>query len=264
MNGKDAAGSVEVLYGRTGLRVRAAARGRARPSSASRRCRSCPTRTPRCATRSRGRSAAPPLADAGAGAQERLHPDLRHHAARCPTTCSCGRWSKACSRAGIPRDAITVLVATGLHRPNEGAELAELVGDPWVLADRARREPLRPRRRRARRPRHTPDARHAGQARPPLRRGGAAHRHRAGRAALHGRLLGRAQGGRPGRRARTTRSAPSTARASWRIPRRSSATSTAIRCTRSSSRSCACWARSTRSTRSSTRSATSSTSTSAR
>ncbi len=36
--------------------------------------------------------------------------------------------------AGIPRDRITVLVATGLHRPNEGAELAEVVGDPWVLA----------------------------------------------------------------------------------------------------------------------------------
>ncbi|HQZ12375.1 MAG TPA: nickel-dependent lactate racemase [Devosia sp.] len=35
--------------------------------------------------------------------------------------------------AGIPREEITVLVATGLHRPNEGAELAELVGDPWVL-----------------------------------------------------------------------------------------------------------------------------------
>ena len=35
---------------------------------------------------------------------------------------------------GIPPGAITVLVATGLHRPNEGAELAELVGDPWVLA----------------------------------------------------------------------------------------------------------------------------------
>lgn len=34
---------------------------------------------------------------------------------------------------GIPRDRITVLVATGLHRPNEGEELAELVGDPWVL-----------------------------------------------------------------------------------------------------------------------------------
>ena len=26
-----------------------------------------------------------------------------------------------------------MLVATGLHRPNEGAELAEVVGDPWVL-----------------------------------------------------------------------------------------------------------------------------------
>jgi len=34
---------------------------------------------------------------------------------------------------GIPLEAITVLVATGLHRPNEGDELAELVGDPWVL-----------------------------------------------------------------------------------------------------------------------------------
>jgi nickel-dependent lactate racemase len=35
--------------------------------------------------------------------------------------------------AGVPRQRITVLVATGLHRPNLGAELAELVGDPWVL-----------------------------------------------------------------------------------------------------------------------------------
>lgn len=35
--------------------------------------------------------------------------------------------------AGIALDAITVLVATGLHRPNEGGELAELVGDQWVL-----------------------------------------------------------------------------------------------------------------------------------
>jgi nickel-dependent lactate racemase len=37
--------------------------------------------------------------------------------------------------SGIPLDAITVLVATGLHRPNEGEELAELIGDPWVLAE---------------------------------------------------------------------------------------------------------------------------------
>ncbi|MBY3307810.1 nickel-dependent lactate racemase [Rhizobium laguerreae] len=35
--------------------------------------------------------------------------------------------------AGIAKDKISVLVATGLHRPNLGGELAELVGDPWVL-----------------------------------------------------------------------------------------------------------------------------------
>jgi nickel-dependent lactate racemase len=36
---------------------------------------------------------------------------------------------------GVERERITVLVATGLHRPNEGTELEELVGDPWVLAN---------------------------------------------------------------------------------------------------------------------------------
>lgn len=35
--------------------------------------------------------------------------------------------------AGMKASNIQVLVATGLHRPNEGEELAELVGDPWVL-----------------------------------------------------------------------------------------------------------------------------------
>ena len=35
--------------------------------------------------------------------------------------------------AGVPRSAITVLVATGLHRPNLGNELAEVVGDRWVI-----------------------------------------------------------------------------------------------------------------------------------
>jgi lactate racemase len=29
--------------------------------------------------------------------------------------------------------SITVLVATGLHRPNEGSELQEVIGDPWVF-----------------------------------------------------------------------------------------------------------------------------------
>jgi len=36
-------------------------------------------------------------------------------------------------QAGIPASAIRVLVATGLHRPNLGAELEELIGDRWVL-----------------------------------------------------------------------------------------------------------------------------------
>jgi nickel-dependent lactate racemase len=36
-------------------------------------------------------------------------------------------------RAGIPAQAIRVLVATGLHRPNLDSELEELIGDPWVL-----------------------------------------------------------------------------------------------------------------------------------
>ena len=35
--------------------------------------------------------------------------------------------------AGLKPERITVLVATGLHRPNEDGELAALVGDPWVL-----------------------------------------------------------------------------------------------------------------------------------
>lgn len=33
---------------------------------------------------------------------------------------------------GVPKSGITVLVATGLHRPNLGDELEELLGDPWV------------------------------------------------------------------------------------------------------------------------------------
>ncbi|MDA1073695.1 MAG: nickel-dependent lactate racemase [Proteobacteria bacterium] len=35
--------------------------------------------------------------------------------------------------AGLQAHNITVLVATGLHRPNEGAELDALVNDPWVM-----------------------------------------------------------------------------------------------------------------------------------
>ena len=35
--------------------------------------------------------------------------------------------------AGISSENITVLVATGLHRPNKGDELASVIGDDWVL-----------------------------------------------------------------------------------------------------------------------------------
>jgi len=35
--------------------------------------------------------------------------------------------------AGMALSNITILVATGLHRPNVGSELAELIGDPWIL-----------------------------------------------------------------------------------------------------------------------------------
>lgn len=34
--------------------------------------------------------------------------------------------------SGIPLSRITIIVATGLHRPNLGEELDQLLGDPWV------------------------------------------------------------------------------------------------------------------------------------
>ena len=40
---------------------------------------------------------------------------------------------RALLAAGIDAENITILVATGLHRPNVGDELAELVGDRWVM-----------------------------------------------------------------------------------------------------------------------------------
>ncbi|MXY51814.1 MAG: nickel-dependent lactate racemase [Gammaproteobacteria bacterium] len=36
--------------------------------------------------------------------------------------------------AGLAKQDIVVLVATGLHRPNEGEELEAVIGDPWVFA----------------------------------------------------------------------------------------------------------------------------------
>ncbi len=42
---------------------------------------------------------------------------------------------EAIHSAGVPLESITILVATGLHRPNLGDELAELIGDKWVLSN---------------------------------------------------------------------------------------------------------------------------------
>jgi len=37
------------------------------------------------------------------------------------------------TRAGVPLDGIVILIATGLHRAGDALELAEVVGDPWVV-----------------------------------------------------------------------------------------------------------------------------------
>jgi nickel-dependent lactate racemase len=39
---------------------------------------------------------------------------------------------RALLEGGIPAERIRILVATGLHRPNLGAELEEILGDPWI------------------------------------------------------------------------------------------------------------------------------------
>ena len=36
-------------------------------------------------------------------------------------------------KAGIEKSNIEILIATGLHRPNEGEELEQLIRDPWIL-----------------------------------------------------------------------------------------------------------------------------------
>lgn len=44
----------------------------------------------------------------------------------------------ALEEAGIPKDRTTILVATGIHRPNEGEELVELLGEEVAKNYRAR------------------------------------------------------------------------------------------------------------------------------
>ena len=138
---------------------------------------------------------------AGARTAQRLHPHLRRDPAGpqrlVPASAHRGharRRHDARAHHGAGRDR----AAPAQRRQRAGRGRRRSVG----VRARAGGEPLRARRRRARRPRCHADARDAGQAGPPLRRGGASHRHRAGRAALHGGLVGRAQGHRAGRGSR--------------------------------------------------------------
>ena len=103
------------------------------------------------------------------------------------------------SASGVPLDKIDVLVATGLHRPNDGEELAELVGDPWVMSTCASKIITRGTKRIT-----SISASHARAAHRSSSTGVSskriAHRHRAGRASFHGGMVRRPQGRRARRR----------------------------------------------------------------
>lgn len=96
---------------------------------------------------------APPLENPGAAVRERLArptgtPPLselaRGRKSACILICDITRpvpnslllppILETLEASGIPRDQILILIATGLHRPNEGAELVELVG-PEIAAN---------------------------------------------------------------------------------------------------------------------------------
>ncbi len=132
MNDTAAVATVEVRYGTTGLGV--GLPGRARPTV---------IRKP----------ALPKLPDPRAAVHAALaHPIgakpyaelVRGRASACILICDMTRpvpnalflrpLIEGLLGAGMPRERITVLVATGLHRPNEGDELAAVIGDPWVQA----------------------------------------------------------------------------------------------------------------------------------
>ena len=149
-----------------------------------------------CASRAeRGRSARG-LSRGGARPTVGLHPDLRHHppgterAAAAPIL-------RALLQGACTPTRSCVLVATGLHRPNEGGELEELVGDRWVLRTIPSGEPLRTQRRGPCTSRHD-SRRHRGQARPPLRGGRSQDRDWPGGTPFHGWVLRRPQGDRSG------------------------------------------------------------------
>ncbi len=102
------------------------------------------------------------------------------------------------SRRASRATAITILIATGLHRPNVGAELVEL-RRPRDRRQLSHRKSSRPRARRARVPGRQ-SARRADLDRPPLCRGRSENHHRPDRAAFDGRLFGRSKADLSGNR----------------------------------------------------------------
>jgi nickel-dependent lactate racemase len=123
--------TIEILYGRSGLRLPLPRAGRATVI---------------------GKRALPKLPDPRAAVREALARPVgaapleslvRGRRSACILICDITRpvpnhlflrpLIETMLAAGMARERIVVLVATGLHRPNEGAELAEVVGDPWVL-----------------------------------------------------------------------------------------------------------------------------------
>jgi nickel-dependent lactate racemase len=123
--------AVEILYGKTGLAVSLPAR--AQPTLIGKRPL-CKTPDPHAAVRE---ALARPV-------DARPYAELvRARRSACILICDITRpvpnhlflrpLIEGLIDAGMPRERITVLVATGLHRPNEGAELEAVVGDRWVL-----------------------------------------------------------------------------------------------------------------------------------
>ena len=130
MNDVAAQGFVEILYGERGLRVTLPEAARATVIGK----RPLPKiRDPHAAVRDALANpiAAPPYAEL-----------VRGRKSACILICDITRpvpnhlflrpLIEGLLAGGVPRERISVLVATGLHRPNEGAELEELVGDRWV------------------------------------------------------------------------------------------------------------------------------------
>ena len=114
-------------YGRTGLDVDLPADRVVGPLEI-RPCRRWPTPRPPSPTRSSAPIGTPPLARAGAGAKERLHPRLRHHPARPQRDDPAADPRDVLHEAGIPAEIVLILVATGLHRPSTEAERIEMLG----------------------------------------------------------------------------------------------------------------------------------------